>query len=622
MDNIKVVCINLKRRQDRRNEMRKKFTLNNILNYEFYEAVDGYVIDAADTRLSIFKHSNRDLTRRGFIGCALSHIGVWNQLINDSKYDRYLVIEDDVNFIENFHEHFENILCQLKSEYHTLLLGITVEKENQAESKKYYIDNTSYTIHELTKHLYGGGAFGYLLDKTSANHYINYINDNGVRTAIDYLMIKSGIQHYETHPHLILSDSVQHSNHFVDSDIQRDYNRIVFSKLSNNNNFDDYVFYPNKDSMRGDICELCADISMLKRIADNNDKCVAFNTYGWIKHTISGVDKFIDLPNKFYESDGLYVKRSYIDTLRILTLQEKKIIIQRKMQKSPIKFYIGNLATEYAQHIVDCILRCFDNYSITKDNDFDISINHIMETPVHKNQSLNISISGEPFNTSHKYDICIDAKHMSNSEETIHYPFLFSSLREHRKSIYPKDYIKPKTKFCAYMYNRIHNHRIWYFKLLSTYKHVDALGKCCRNVDIPDTRHHFTDELTYNDIAIEYYSEYKFVLAIENTFLPGYSTEKLINPMIANSIPIYWGDSAIFKYVNKRRVIYVPDFNSDQELLDYIKLVDSNDSLFNKIIRENIYVDSNFSLNDREQELHEKIKNSLFVVIGGGSLGR
>ena len=64
-------------------------------------------------------------------------------------------------------------------------------------------------------------------------------------------------------------------------------------------------------------------------------------------------------------------------------------------------------------------------------------------------------------------------------------------------------------------------------------------------------------------------SEYKFILAIENTIKDYYFTEKIINPILANSIPIYYGSETAFEIINKDRVIYFNDYNTIDNLIDY-----------------------------------------------------
>lgn len=82
------------------------------------------------------------------------------------------------------------------------------------------------------------------------------------------------------------------------------------NKLKENNyRFKDYTFHKNKDSFGYDIAHIPnKSIEELKKICDNNNKCIGFNTYGYLKHKIEPINKFIDLPNVSYMNDGIYVK--------------------------------------------------------------------------------------------------------------------------------------------------------------------------------------------------------------------------------------------------------------------------------------------------------------------------
>jgi hypothetical protein len=75
--------------------------------------------------------------------------------------------------------------------------------------------------------------------------------------------------------------------------------------------FDNYIFHPNKDSYGHDIKHYPnKTIEELKILADNDNNCVAFNTYGYLKYKVNDNDSFIVLENKYYTNDGMYVKKT------------------------------------------------------------------------------------------------------------------------------------------------------------------------------------------------------------------------------------------------------------------------------------------------------------------------
>jgi hypothetical protein len=233
----------------------------------------------------------------------------------------------------------------------------------------------------------------------------------------------------------------------------------------------------------------------------------------------------------------------------------------------------------------------FGNNSIDKLNIFKIFISaeNINNYIIEKNYDL---IIGNINNTNNIYNIPYN-----------YFPYYAMSVFEQVKY---KNQIKNKvkTKFCAFMYSACHNHREDFYRQLSKYKHVDSLGKCCSNNTCNAYKNYdrqlYTDKMTYQDSAIEQYSNYKFVIAMENKYIDGYITEKFILPIKAGAIPIYWGTSDIKKHFNINTFIYINDFPSYQDCINYIKEVDNNNELYQSYINNiNTCLENNKYLNTK-----------------------
>lgn len=56
---------------------------------------------------------------------------------------------------------------------------------------------------------------------------------------------------------------------------------------------------------------------------------------------------------------------------------------------------------------------------------------------------------------------------------------------------------------------------------------------------------------------------YKFTIAFENTALPGFTTEKLLHPLLAGSVPIYWGNPDAAEFFNPKAFINCHDYGDD-----------------------------------------------------------
>lgn len=154
------------------------------------------------------------------------------------------------------------------------------------------------------------------------------------------------------------------------------------------------------------------------------------------------------------------------------------------------------------------------------------------------------------------------------------YPF-FDDVN---KLLAPKDAIKilnDKKYFCNFIYsNPGQKFRNDFFKKLSGYKMVHSGGRFLNNLGytVPDKK--------------DFIKAFKFTIAFENSSYPGYTTEKIFEPMLMNSIPIYWGNPLIGYDFNTSSFLNYHDFQNDDELIEKIIEIDQNDELYLKMLSE------------------------------------
>ena len=207
-----------------------------------------------------------------------------------------------------------------------------------------------------------------------------------------------------------------------------------------------------------------------------------------------------------------------------------------------------------------------------------------------------VFVSGECWDTSKaRCSLLIDCKSVSRSGPFLYYPFYALSFFERSSNntgcaqlVKSPQYnaqtlLRQKTKFCAFMYRYDVDFRVQLYDDIDRYKPVDALGKSRhRNPNVQTDR----GQSSYMDNAVDKYRPYKFVICCENTRHPGYITEKIINGMLANAIPIYYGASDVAQHFNPKSFIDIGSFPSRAAALDYIKKVDQDDALYCSILSE------------------------------------
>jgi alpha(1,3/1,4) fucosyltransferase len=146
----------------------------------------------------------------------------------------------------------------------------------------------------------------------------------------------------------------------------------------------------------------------------------------------------------------------------------------------------------------------------------------------------------------------------------------------------PEKIMAAKNKFCCFVISGYHprkNHnRVAFFQKLSRYKRVDSGGRKFNNIggQIPGGPRG----------KIEFLRQYKFNIAYENRSLPGYTTEKIFEPMVARCLPIYWGDPDINDHFNPRSFLNRADFASDEELVEKIIELDRDDAKYLEYLRQ------------------------------------
>ncbi|GAA2845527.1 glycosyl transferase family 10 (putative fucosyltransferase) [Aminobacter aminovorans] len=98
--------------------------------------------------------------------------------------------------------------------------------------------------------------------------------------------------------------------------------------------------------------------------------------------------------------------------------------------------------------------------------------------------------------------------------------------------------------FCAFIYgNKRAKLRRWLFRGLSLYRRVDAPGRVQRNcAPIGNSR----------DDKLAFLRKRRFTIAFENSSAAGYTTEKLVDAMLAGSVPIYWGNPRVAEDFDER----------------------------------------------------------------------
>ena len=177
----------------------------------------------------------------------------------------------------------------------------------------------------------------------------------------------------------------------------------------------------------------------------------------------------------------------------------------------------------------------------------------------------------------------------------------------------PKDVDKildSKTKFCCFVYSNPNSNRQGValrnelFKKLSQYKRVDSAGKILNNMN------GFVVSRDYN-IYIEFISHYKFMITFENSQAEGYTTEKIYHAMLANTIPIYWGNPLVHYEFNEKSFINCHRFENQDGVIKKVIELDQNDKMYRQYLSEPCLTEGGY-LEEISEETLLKFFNRIF----------
>ena len=264
----KSFMINLDRRPDRLEKINKQIQ-DNLLPTDIIRisAIDGLKLKINPRLRSLCRKNNFQM-RPGVIGCALSHIQLYQKLLEDTEVDGYVIFEDDVIsnksflmqmqrtftiaesrpipdalFLTTMNDKKDNVIQSPDALFLTTTIRATPEErtnmksETDRDAPMLLKKESRSEIEQISI----GGTGCYYISKKGAQTVIDFIEQNTLDEAIDAILFKQSpfINMYFVLPVLIYLEP------FVDTDIQNDFH--IRSHLLEDNiaesEYSPYVMY-------------------------------------------------------------------------------------------------------------------------------------------------------------------------------------------------------------------------------------------------------------------------------------------------------------------------------------------------------------------------------------------
>ena len=543
----KIKIINLKRRVDRKEAMVKKLKENNIQQYDFIEAVDGMQLNPTKELNDLFKGNDFD-SRRGFIGCALTHYNLFLSLLQDTHNDYYIIMEDDINFCKDFDKKIIKLTEErIFDKIDLSLLGYSMYEKQRNKYKDIYDNSGSIlNIQPYNKQLYIGGFFCYSINKLGAYKMVEYIKKNGIKHGIDYLIkIIPGLKIAELQPQMAFT-KWQETTVAIDTDIQNNYLQLIYKRLDN-----EFIFIQGLDQCDCDV-DFHSNSSLTEKFekAYYNNNCIGFNTLGYFKSQI------IELKSSqwFSKKDGIYIKKTYWEKIKDKYIKQKKYKIKMIGDWCDSK----TLCSEWKNVCEEGLT--WKNIEITHEDD-NIDYYVIINKPIGNSKYIpekTILFQMEPWidDLSKNWGVKTWGEWAKPDEEK----FLY--VGNHKKSLNNvqwwvdnKTLTIPETRkdkiisiISKKNFDEGHIKRIEFSKN----ELIDVFGR--------ENYHNLDNYIgrLKNDKKDSELVNYKYCLSIENNSEHNYATEKLWDGIMAECLCFYWGCPNLEEYIDSKAFVRLP----------------------------------------------------------------
>lgn len=205
-------------------------------------------------------------------------------------------------------------------------------------------------------------------------------------------------------------------------------------------------------------------------------------------------------------------------------------------------------------------------------------------------------------------DYAFGQAHIMYLDRSFKYPFLIFVLETFKRNnilkIRRKAIRQKKKKFCAAVISNNFGNKMFrlnFINELNKYKKIDMGGLAFNNVGGAVKN------------KIQFLSSYKFSISMENSNGDGYISEKIIDSLIAGTIPIYYGDYMVDEYINNKVYILIKGEKDLNDKIDYIKKIDNDEHLYQSILQENIFNEDYLNIVEKYNTERVKFLKNIFI---------
>jgi GR25 family glycosyltransferase involved in LPS biosynthesis len=188
--------------------------------------------------------------RTGVIGCALSHMKLYKQLIDEQHVDGYVIIEDDIVVPDDFVSKMNRVFSIIENRYiHPDVVFFTIIPKNDINQQPKGLIRQTY---EEIKNISIGGTGCYYVSKKGARNILDRIDKLTLECAIDAVLYRMSDDYdiYYTFPPIAsqvndpisnVQDDFNYTSPLYEDNIQDSYfsTHVVYNDKGEIDLFDD-----------------------------------------------------------------------------------------------------------------------------------------------------------------------------------------------------------------------------------------------------------------------------------------------------------------------------------------------------------------------------------------------
>lgn len=189
--------INLPRRADRLEKFKSAHT--NIKDRVYvWQAIDGRTLTLDQNIVHCFRNNDFNW-KKSVMGCALSHLGLWEKLANDPLAKSYLIMEDDVRFSERWLVQWAQAYMSIPADADVIYLGGVLPPNKPA--LPHITDPVNKWFAKVkVNNMFGGDArryfhfcnYSYVLTQAGARKLCLLVKERGIFTSGDHMIVNHG----------------------------------------------------------------------------------------------------------------------------------------------------------------------------------------------------------------------------------------------------------------------------------------------------------------------------------------------------------------------------------------------------------------------------------------------